>query len=167
MTLLSKPPPLAGQWQHRSLRAPRTLSWYTALLWRPGRTNRFGFVCARMCSKAHSARAGPQASWTVSKPQSLRALRSWPSASLESTSCTLRHDPFGRCKPACTRTPIRQTTEFERWTSGDELLGPQSLGAIGLVGSSRLRSETCMLNESSQIYAANSHFAPTDFGTLN
>ena len=97
--------------------SPRALSWYTALLWRPGRTNRFGFVYARMCSKAHSARAGPQASWTVSKPQSLRALRSWPSASLESTSCTLRHDPFGRCKPACTRTPIRQTTEFERWTS--------------------------------------------------
>ena len=167
MTLLSKPPPLASQWQHRSLRAPRTLSRYTALLWRPGRTNRFGFVCARMCSKAHSARAGPQASWTVSKPQSLRALRSWPSASLESTSCTLRHDPFGRCKPACTRTPIRQTTEFERWTSRRRVArapvaGRFWVGRILTVAVGNVHAQRIVTN-----YAANPSFASTDFGTLN
>ena len=80
----------------------------------PGQTKRYGPWHVITCSQAHSRLlCNLLNGWC--QPRSHRAPRSWPSANIESKSCTTCLGPFVLRKPACARTLIcqRHQPQFE------------------------------------------------------
>jgi hypothetical protein len=80
----------------------------------PGQTKRYGPWHVITCSQAHSRLLRNLLNgWC--QPRSHCAPRSWPSANIESKSCTTCLGPFVLRKPACARTLIcqRHQSQFE------------------------------------------------------
>ena len=80
----------------------------------PGQTKRYGPWHVTTCSQAHSRLLRNLLNgWC--QPRSHGAPRSWPSANIESKSCTTCLGPFVLRKPACARTLIcqRHQSQFE------------------------------------------------------
>ena len=80
----------------------------------PGQTKRYGPWHVTTCSQAHSRLLRNLLNgWC--QPRSHCAPRSWPSANIESKSCTTCLGPFVLRKPACARTLIcqRHQSQFE------------------------------------------------------
>jgi len=103
-------------WRTRFLRDG--LSRYTVLrrlvCAGPGQTKRYGPWHVITCSQGHSRLLRNLLNgWC--QPRSQCAPRSWPSANIESKSCTTCLGPFVLRKPACARTLIcqRHQSQFE------------------------------------------------------